>query len=268
MFSKFSNSYKKVMVVVALAGVVGLGAVAYADHSWGSYHWARTANPFTLKLGDNVSSAWDAYLGVASSDWSQSSVLDTVVVPGATKPRTCKPTAGRVEVCNAAYGNNGWLGVAQIWASGDHIVQGVAKMNDTYFKTAKYNTPAWRRLVMCQEVAHTFGLEHQDENFSNPNLGTCMDYTNDPDGPLSNEHPNTHDFEQLEAIYAHLDSITTIGAAAPSGPGKSGLASVDVSEPGEWGKVLRRDAAGRISLYERDLGSGNKVFTFVLWANE
>ena len=51
---------------------LGFGAffsVAYANHSWGSYHWARTANPFELALGDNVSSAWDKYLATASSDW-------------------------------------------------------------------------------------------------------------------------------------------------------------------------------------------------------
>ena len=30
-----------------------------ADHSWGNYHWARTANPFTLKLGDNLTSNLD-----------------------------------------------------------------------------------------------------------------------------------------------------------------------------------------------------------------
>jgi hypothetical protein len=40
---------------------------------------------------------------------------------------------------------------------------------------------------MCQEVGHTFGLDHQDENFNNTNLGTCMDYTNDPS---TNQHPN------------------------------------------------------------------------------
>jgi hypothetical protein len=27
-----------------------------------------------------------------------------------------------------------------------------------------------------------------------------MDYTSDPDGPPSNEHPNQHDFEQLEGM--------------------------------------------------------------------
>ena len=46
-----------------------------------------------------------------------------------------------MEVCNATYGNTGWLGVAQIWTSGSHIVQDTGKLNDTYFNTAKYNKP-------------------------------------------------------------------------------------------------------------------------------
>ena len=260
--------FRKLGAGLLVGAVMLSGGVAFASHSWGPYHWARTANPFTLKLGDNVTSAWDAYLAEASSDWSQSSVLDTAIVAG-TARKNCRPTAGRVEVCNAKYGKTGWLGVAQIWVTGgEHITQGTAKMNDTYFSTPTYNTPAWRRLVMCQEVAHTFGLDHQDENFSNANMGTCMDYTSDPDGPLSNEHPNAHDFEQLETIYAHLDSFATLSAAVPSGPGNSGLAAgVDVSEPGEWGTVLRHDGKGRPSVYGRDLGRGEKVFTFVFWAN-
>lgn len=254
-----------------LAGAVLLSAgVAFATHSWGPYHWARSANPFTLKLGDNMSSAWDPYLVTASSDWSASTVLDTTIVAGGTRARTCKATTGRVEVCSAAYGNTGWLGVAQIWIDGNnHIAQGTAKMNDTYFSTASYNTPSWKQMVVCQEIAHTFGLDHQDENFNNANLGTCMDYTSNPDGPPSNLHPNAHDFAQLETIYAHLDSYATLLASAPSGPGKSGLAAgADVSDQSEWGAVLRRDGNGQSSLYGRDLGNGEKVFTFVLWAHE
>ncbi len=242
-----------------------MATVAYASHSWGTYHWARTNNPFTLKFGDNVSSTWDPYLAEASTDWSLSSVLDTTLVTGGTNPRNCKPTSGRSEVCNARYGFNGWLGLAQIWInSAGHIVQSVAKLNDTYFNTTTYNTPAWRRLVMCQEVAHGFGLDHQDETFSNPNLGSCMDYTSDPDGPPSNEHPNAHDYEQLESIYAHLDSSTTLSASAPQGAGHQ---DVDVSEPKHWGKALRKDGKGRDSHFERALGDGHKVFTFVLWAD-
>src|SRR5207253_2014053 len=89
---------------LAFVAVVGTALTALANHSWSTYHWARMSNPFTVKLGDNVSSAWDAYLATASSDWSASSVLDTVVVPGQSSLRKCRPTAGRVEVCNSTYG--------------------------------------------------------------------------------------------------------------------------------------------------------------------
>lgn len=196
--------------VLALAGAavasITLVGTALANHSWGSYHWSRTANPLVLSVGDNVDSRWDAYLDEAISDWSTSSVVDLNRASGGTSPSTCSPTAGRIEACNAAYGTTGWLGVAQIWVSGgSHITQATTKLNDTYFDTPTYDTPAWRRLVTCQEIAHDFGLDHQDENFNNGNLGSCMDYTSDPDGPPSNEHPNGHDFDQLVAIYAHLD---------------------------------------------------------------
>lgn len=240
-----------------------LTGVAYAAHSWGTYHWARTANPFTLKLGDNLNGTWDPYLATTSSDWSVSSVLDTTIVAGSTTGRKCRASAGRVQVCNATYGNNGWLGVAQIWASGNHITQGTVKVNDTYFNTATYNTPAWRNLVMCQEVGHTFGLNHQDEDFGNPNLGTCMDYTSSPG---SNQHPNAHDYAQLETIYAHLDSFSSLSSGLP--PGGKGSKDADVSEPKEWGKVVKEDKQGRPSVLERDFGGGEKVFTFVIWADE
>lgn len=247
--------------LVVVAALLAIPPLARADHAWGTYHWARTSNPFTLKLGDNVSSQWDPYLAVASADWSQSSVLDTTVVPGNTTGRKCRPTRGMIEVCNASYGNNGWLGVAQIWASGSHIVQGTARMNDTYFDTATYNTPAWRRLVMCQEIAHGFGLGHQDEAFGNTNLGSCMDYTSDPDGPPSNEHPNAHDYEQLEAIYSHLDATTTV-AAAPAG-----FLNAELDTPGSWGRAIAQDHRGRADVFVKDFGKGHKVITFVIWAD-
>ena len=260
-------------LVVAIALFLPLAVLA--SHSWGNYHWARTSNPFTLKLGDNVSSTWDSYLAEASSDWSQSSVLNTTVVAGTTNPRTCRPRSGRIEVCNAKYGNNGWLGLAQIWITGGvHITQAVAKQNDTYFNTSTYNTPAWRRLVMCQEIAHGFGLDHQDENFGNPNLGSCMDYTGDPDGPPTNEHPNAHDYEQLEAIYGHLDGFNTISQSTASiaqslardGENNGVAGEVVGDSPSDWGKAIRDN--GNVGLYVRELGAGRQVFTFVIWARE
>ncbi len=243
---------------VAIVAALVVPSAASATHSWGSYHWARTNNPFTLKLGDNVSATWDPYLTTTSGDWSASSVLDTTVVAGRTTPKSCRPTAGRVEVCNARYGGTGWLGVAQIWASGGHITQGTVKVNDTYFDTASYNTPAWRNFVMCQEVGHTLGLDHQDENSSNANLGTCMDYTS---SPSSNQHPNAHDYAQLESIYAHLDSTTTLNSV--TGPS----AGANFKTLGELGRrVSGSEAPHSVAVYERDLGANQRLITLVIWA--
>ena len=238
--------------VLAVA-ISALPTLVLGTHSWGGYHWARTSNPFTLKVGDNVGTAWDGILDTTVSDWTASDVLNLTKVVGLTRPKPCKATTGRVEVCNASYGNNGWLGIAQIWITdGTHIVQGVTKVNDYYFNTAKYNTTAWRNLVMCQEVGHTLGLDHQDENFNNANLGTCMDYTNDPS---TNQHPNKHDYDELDIIYSHLDSTTTIGSIVNGSAAASG-----------WGRLVSSSASSHSSIYRLDLGNGQSVLTHVIWA--
>ncbi len=240
--------------------VVGASPAA-ASHSWNGYHWARTANPFTVKLGNNVSGPWFGMLGTASSDWSQSNVLDTEIVAGGTKPRPCRPTTGRVEVCSASYGNTGWLGLAQIWITGgQHIVQGVVKNNDYYFGTStyRYNNTAEMQHVICQEIGHTFGLDHQSTDGSS--LNTCMDYYhNTSASDTTSTHPNSHDYQELAAIYQHLDSFSTTGAAAsranPVGaPGANddGTPIGASPERGSW--------------YVEDVGNGRLLFTHVYWA--
>jgi hypothetical protein len=247
-----------VATATALAMFLWPSGTAQANHSWNGYHWARTANPFTVELDDNVTSAWDSYLSTASSDWTQSSVLNTVVLQGSFGSKNCRPQTSHVEVCNSTYGNTGWLGIASIWVTGGvHITQGSVKVNDTYFNTPQYNTPAWHRLVMCQEVGHTFGLAHQDENFNNPNLGSCMDYTSNPTGPPSNEHPNQHDYDQLVTIYSHLDSFPTMPVP--------GVAEVGNS-PSSWGELVSGSASHGSGWYVRDFGHGNLVITHVIWA--
>ena len=255
-----SRTTRRIALIVALLSVFALPGITTANHSWAGYHWARTSNPLTLSLGDNVSSAWDPYLATTSSDWSVSTVLNTTTVPGAgASKRRCPWTSGRVEVCDYAYGYNGWLGVAQIYVSGSHITQGQVRLNDSYFNTSTYGSSAWRNMVMCQEVGHTLGLDHQDTNFSNANLGTCMDYTSNPSGPPSNEHPNAHDYAQLVTIYTHLDSTTT---ALQTAPGKN----ADAAELGQWGQLVALTNGGRTSVYVLDAGGGFQVVTFVIWA--
>ena len=254
---------KRIITTLALVAAFAAAGVAQANHAWGNYHWARMANPFTLTLGDNLTTNWDSYLQTTSADWNVSSVLDTTIVAGLTNnikgkntPKNCTPSSGRAEVCNAKYGLNGWLGIATIWASGDHITAGTVKLNDSYFNLSSYNTPAWKNFVMCQEVGHIFGLDHQDEGFSNANLGTCMDYTNFPE---SNQHPNAHDYEMLETMYSHLDSSTTIAQTSASN-------LQDSNNPQDWGKEVRRSADGRASVFVKDAGQGNKIIRHVFWA--
>ena len=244
---------KVAVVMLATAGLLAGGASSVgASHSWGGYHWARTANPFTLKIGDNVNTAWDSYLDTTVIDWSVAGELDLAKVAGASNPKRCQGSSGTVQVCNSSYGSNGWLGVAQISISGGHITQGTVKLNDTYFNTAKYNTPAWRNLVSCQEVGHTLGLGHQDEDFGNLNLNTCMDYSN---LPSSNQHPNQHDYDQLVSIYSHLDAITTVSTINASSPA-----------PASWGRLVAgANRSGQTATYVAAIGS-ELVVTYVIWA--
>lgn len=255
------------LLVMTLTAVVAATGSASATHSWGGYHWARNTDTFTLKLGDNTSGTWKGLLGdiakpgTVSSDWSLSSVLDTSVVAGGTKAKVCRPTSGRVEVCSASYGNTGWLGVAQIWISGGvHITQGTVKNNDYYFgsSTYKYNNENEKLHVICQEVGHTLGLDHQSTNGAP--LGTCMDYYhNTSASDTLSTHPNAHDYDELAIIYGHLDSTTTVGAS------RAAAAGAALDEPSEWGKLVSASKDGRSATYERDFGGGNKVVTFVIF---
>jgi hypothetical protein len=66
--------------------------------------------------------------------------------------------------------------------------------------------------VICQEIGHTFGLDHQDE--SGISLNTCMDYYhNTSASDTKSTHPNQHDYDELSTIYQHRDSTTTVGSA-------------------------------------------------------
>jgi len=237
-----------------------------ANHSWNNYHWARTSNPFTLKLGDNLTSAdWKGHLAGTSKDWnSGNSPLTTALVAGTARKR-CSMVAGTTQVCNGSYGYNGWLGLASINISGSHITQGTAKLNDTYFNTATYNNPNERLHVMCQEVAHTFGLGHTSEDGSSQN--TCMDYfsnTGANAGSTLSTKPNAHDFEQLSTIYAHLDTTTTLASSAST----AGSASDVSDDPNSWGQLTSQSKNGRSSTYERFERDGTQTVTHVFWTLE
>jgi len=272
------------LVALAAAFTAALAGPAAANHSWNGYHWATTGT-LSVKINAAVTGTWGTSVDVAITDWEASQDLTLGNRNNlSVSRRKCTPIAGEILVCNDLYGQRGWLGIASIWLDGQgHINKGTTKLNDTYFNLAQYNKPAWKRLVTCQEVGHDFGLAHQDENFTNTNLGSCMDYTNDPTGTAgtngnqSNEHPNAHDYQQLSLIYNHDDGYLTSKAVSATDFGirefgRSAQAAEQADSagdsPAEWGRASHHDGLGRPDVFEQDLPGGGRKITHVFWALE
>lgn len=278
------------LAAAAAVSAVLLAVPAVANHSWGKYHWATVDGTLKVKVSAALTDAWVSSFETAIADWDGSPDLElTPAIASGVSRKKCTPIAGQILVCNDLYGQRGWLGIASIWAdSKGHITQGTTKLNDTYFNMTRYNTDSWRQFVTCQEIGHDFGLAHQDENFSNTNLGSCMDYTNDPSGKAgtngtnNNEHPDTkyenHDFGQLALIYNHTnDGYTTANPPTatnfgirefgkPAAPPRQEDFSGD--SPAEWGRAIHQDGLGRPDVFVQDLPNGGRKITHVFWALE
>lgn len=265
---------KKSFLAVLIAA--GLPMAASADHSWGDYHWARTSSSFDLKVINSTTSDWDPYVSQAVSDWSKSGKLNMVEDPnGDTSSkarRRCSAPDGMVLICNLDYGNTGWLGIAGISLDAQgHITTGYTKLNDTYFSQSYYNNFSWKQSVTCQELGHDVGLGHQDEDFDNESLFSCMDYQDPP-----YEYPDNHDMAQLDTIYSHVDSYdsyATDGSGGGDGGGdcnsppgkgcnKSGI-GWENSNNG-WGMSLGR--RGQHETFIRIDPAGIRHITHVTWA--
>jgi len=181
---------------------------AYADNQWSNYHWEKKNTPpdhpiLTLSIGDNHTDVnpthWSTLLDVVRSNWDQDdggfggAYLAVNIVDGG---------AGDIESYNDDYGNTGWLGLASIWITrgkNKHIVRGQSKVNDYYIGYDSFSEDFNWAHVLCQEIGHTFGLDH------NRDAGdTCM---NDQTALLS-PTPNDHDTDMLDIMYAedHGDS--------------------------------------------------------------
>lgn len=51
--------------------------VLFASHAWNGYHQGRTSNPFSIKVGNNLTTGagQDAYMA-SMEDWSRSTALE------------------------------------------------------------------------------------------------------------------------------------------------------------------------------------------------
>ncbi len=278
------------LAVIASAAFAAWTAPAQANHSWGNWHWQRATNPVTLAVFNSTTDArtliggqnWPVMLSKSADDWSTSTVLDLAVQPQTAADlavrEACPFQPGAIRVCNVVNPDVTWLGLVTVLpdpgsGSGSllsgHLLAATAQMNDTWFSTPLYNATNAQH-VMCQEVGHTFGLDHQSEDGSD--LNTCMDYAD----ALDNESPNSHDYQQLQKIYSHLDGASSGSGGGgrrggkPKG-GKSGsTAATGGWSPADLGLPADFHGTGTHGRPHSDVFvtqiEGQTVLRYVLWA--
>src|SRR5215213_5001924 len=135
---------RKSILVAGMLLVTGLVGSAAQAHQWGC--WSQADR--NVRIRNTTSSA-----SAAVSDWNNLTILNLSAVSSGEE----------TYVFNANSGNTGWGGLARITNySGCTILRATAQLN-TYYS---WTTNAARG-VHCQEVGHTFGLDHSND-------GGCM----------------------------------------------------------------------------------------------
>lgn len=135
---------RKAMLVAGTLIIAGLAAHAAEAKRWGC--WIQTDR--NVRIRNTASNA-----SAAVSDWNNLTILNLSSVSSGEE----------TYVFNANSGNTGWGGLASITNySGCTILRATAQLNTYYSWTANA-----ARGVHCQEVGHTFGLDHSND-------GGCM----------------------------------------------------------------------------------------------
>ncbi len=179
--------------VLGIAASTLLSTTASASNAWNAYHWKSDHLSPTVKDGTASPSFWNVSGAVA--EWRDlSAPIDPVMT-----------SARRADVTVSEKNSVLWLGLAQIWVENGHITKGKVFLNPV-LKRAPY-TPAMADHVLCQEIGHILGLDHnRDGAVGGSPDDTCM---NDVGHLGEYTSPNSHDVDQLNDIYNHSDLLAS-----------------------------------------------------------
>eukprot|EP00980_Cylindrotheca_fusiformis_P013442 scaffold3437_cov113-Cylindrotheca_fusiformis.AAC.9 len=203
------------------------GSTSVSDNSTNA--WSNDGNGLSLEIMNALDDTWQAEFDTAVSDWDNGDpdTLTLAVLKGEVDP-SCSPVDGLMKVCNNNYEEEDWLGINELVIKDEKTIESsVAKMNDYYLRNADYDK---RLYTMCHEIGHGFGLPHTDEIFDNvcvpcneqlgqsvlqwpsntvlysylkqPDLGNCLDYTNNPS---LNLRPGQMNFDRLKELYGTVN---------------------------------------------------------------
>lgn len=166
-------------LILVACGLFALNVQVLNAHQWGSWHWDKN----TIYM--YVYGSKQAESKAAIKDWDDHTDLKLPL----------KTSHTDVSVFGANAGNTGWAGLASIkgyafdwwhkwcWCK---ITHAHAQFN-TYYSYTSANVQG----VQCQEVGHTFGLDH-----SNTNGCMAKGYYS----PNSN-FSNSHNWADVNAMY-------------------------------------------------------------------
>lgn len=171
--------------------------------------WAHSNNGdgngiLKLEILNALDEDWQTLFDTVIQDWSQSSVLD-LYPKRVDVDYQCSRVQGAMKICNANFGETGYLGFNEVEYMGNVILSSVAQMNEYYLYNAD---DTQRQYTLCHELGHGFGLPHTDENPYNTDLGNCMDYTLKPENNL---HPGESNFQRLASMYMDTRQDENIG---------------------------------------------------------
>jgi hypothetical protein len=137
---------RKSMLVAAFLLIAGLAGQAAQAHQWGC--WIQADRNVRVR------NAGGTQAGAAVSDWNSMTILNISNVSSGEESY----------LFNANSGATGWGGIARITNySGCTILRATDQLNTYYYSSGSVAA----RGVHCQEVGHTFGLDHSND-------GGCM----------------------------------------------------------------------------------------------
>jgi hypothetical protein len=246
--------------VIFLATTLGISAPANADHAIG-FSWPRTGPELTVPIVNNSGPAWQDAINTAVTNWNQSSVIESPLLPQENAAAACPLREGRIIICDNNWTTKeakGYYVKIQWFTSQGVVGKATIKLNQ---RSSLAETPLQKKRIVCLALGTVYGLDLQDFDFDNPDLEdgqgrtSCMDFSSTPD---DNIQPNDHDYEQLEEIYA--DSVTDFGMRSFDSSGQDGQST----ETENWGEAIRFDSRGRPTHFRKQVGENGQITTMVL----
>jgi len=248
-----------------------------AMHPWAS-HWGRTTSGIrNIPVRRRLSAIWLARYNTAMTDWRKPAMtrIRPYTLSTTAQSSSCPFVLDEIQVCDGNYGNTGWGGYAQVsWDGTGHTRYARALQNNYYYVGSSATVVADRQLVICQEIGHLLGLGHVNEIMNNPNVGSCMDYTNDADGgpggasnsDPNNMHPYAHDYALINSRHNHIGMIVPEVASRQTEAPRA-MQAMLASSPtslAQLGSLTWSGNGGLTERYEMEFAGGWGMATWVI----